>query len=357
MIRNNKWKLLISSIIIILPALVGILFKHLLPKNTSAPISVMGDTMWWSFTLTIPAVMLVLQWFCVLFTSRDKGNENQSKKVVGMVLWIIPCLTVYISTVMYAITFGVDIKPYLLIMAPIGLLMMLMGNYMPKCKRNRTIGLKLSWTLASDDNWNRTHRFGGKVMVISGALIMLFALIPNEWSMYLCLAMIFAMVIIPTVYSYTYYRKQVKAGEVDPKDVKKIAKSSRIIIAGIALLLVALLLGISFVGGVDVAYGDGCFTVDAPFTDATTVEYAEIDKVEYREGGIGGMKVFGFGGPKLQAGVYNNDELGNYTRYTVSAKKPCVVITLDGAVLAVGFDDAAQTEQLYRTILENTKGE
>lgn len=68
----------------------------------------------------------------------------------------------------------------------------------------RRLHFKLPWTLNSEANWNATHRFGGKVWVIGGSLSMLSALFGNFW---LLMAILAAMVIIPTVYSYRYYRK------------------------------------------------------------------------------------------------------------------------------------------------------
>lgn len=47
----------------------------------------------------------------------------------------------------------------------LGLLFLWVGNYFPKLRRNRTLGIKVSWTLGNEENWNRTHRFAGKVWV------------------------------------------------------------------------------------------------------------------------------------------------------------------------------------------------
>ncbi len=42
-----------------------------------------------------------------------------------------------------------------------GILFVLFGNYMPKCKWNSTIGIKVVWALRNEENWNKTHRFAG----------------------------------------------------------------------------------------------------------------------------------------------------------------------------------------------------
>mgnify|MGYP000573868704 FL=1 len=44
-----------------------------------------------------------------------------------------------------------------------GLLFVIVGNYLPKVKPNRTIGIRVVWTLQDEENWNATHRFSGKI--------------------------------------------------------------------------------------------------------------------------------------------------------------------------------------------------
>ena len=48
-----------------------------------------------------------------------------------------------------------------------------MGNYMPKLKVNHTVGIRLPWTLQSEDNWHKTHRLAGKLWVLGGLILLL----------------------------------------------------------------------------------------------------------------------------------------------------------------------------------------
>ena len=48
----------------------------------------------------------------------------------------------------------------------VGIGLMLLGNYLPKVKRNYSFGCKTPWALDNDQNWRLTHRFGGVAMVI-----------------------------------------------------------------------------------------------------------------------------------------------------------------------------------------------
>ena len=57
-----------------------------------------------------------------------------------------------------------------------------LGNYMPKLKQNYTIGIKVPWTLNSEENWNMTHRMAGKVYVVAGVISIIIALLNNVLS-------------------------------------------------------------------------------------------------------------------------------------------------------------------------------
>lgn len=57
-----------------------------------------------------------------------------------------------------------------------------LGNYMPKLKQNYTIGIKVPWTLNSEENWNMTHRMAGKLYVVAGVISIIIALLNNVLS-------------------------------------------------------------------------------------------------------------------------------------------------------------------------------
>ncbi len=98
---------------------------------------------------------------------------------------------------------------YLLIIA-MGLLFIAMGNYMPTIKHNKTLGIKISWTLNNEQCWNLTHRFGGKVFVIAGFVLLLFAVIgmlvgiSTEWLLLGFFVILTAVMVITTVYAYQH---------------------------------------------------------------------------------------------------------------------------------------------------------
>ncbi len=92
-----------------------------------------------------------------------------------------------------------------MIFAGIGLLFIVLGNYLGKVRKNFFIGIRTPWTLASDEVWSRTHRLGGWVFVLIGFFMFLNAFIqfPEEW----LIGSIVVVALVPVVYSYALYRK------------------------------------------------------------------------------------------------------------------------------------------------------
>ena len=52
-----------------------------------------------------------------------------------------------------------------------GLVLVIVGNYLPKCHQSYTVGIKLPWTLNNEENWAKTHRLAGKVWVVCGLAV------------------------------------------------------------------------------------------------------------------------------------------------------------------------------------------
>ena len=79
----------------------------------------------------------------------------------------------------------------------LGIMFIIIGNYLPKCRRNGVVGIKIPWTLSSDENWDKTHRFAGFVWIVCGA-----AAIVGGWTKpVVAIVALVAMILLPVVYS------------------------------------------------------------------------------------------------------------------------------------------------------------
>lgn len=210
MIKKN-WKILVvTSIITLLPIIAGLLLWKQLPEQMPTHWNASGEVDGLSSKLFavvgLPMIMLAAQWLCLLGTLADPKKANHSAKVLHLVLWIIPVLSVVLQTATYAAALGKEVQMEVIIPVLVGLVLAIIGNYLPKCKQNYTIGIKLPWTLNSEENWNRTHRFAGRLWLICGIVIMLSGFFGGVW---ILLPTMLLMVLIPCIYSYMLYRNGV----------------------------------------------------------------------------------------------------------------------------------------------------
>lgn len=210
MIKKNLKVLIITSIIILLPMLVGLILWNRLPDAIPFHWNAAGEVDGWAsrpVAVFVPsAAMLALQWLCVVVTSADPKKQNHPTKVVHLVLWLIPLLTAVLSTFVYASALGSNVRVEVLMPILLGLVFIAIGNYLPKCKQNYTIGIKIPWTLASEENWNRTHRLSGWVWVSGGIVMMLSGFFNAFW---VTMVIVAIMVLVPLIYSYSLHRKGV----------------------------------------------------------------------------------------------------------------------------------------------------
>ena len=351
MMKRNKWKLLASSIVILLPILAGLLMWNRLPSELATHWSFSGAENGWSSrnfaVFAMPLSMLAGHWICIAVTALDPKNKNQTRKAMGLIFWIFPFISLFASAMVYANAFGVDFGRDTIFTVALGLMFVVIGNLLPKCKRNYTMGIKVKWTIESDANWNATHRFGGKVWVAGGLILMLCGFLPRTVIHYVSFSILIILAIIPSVYSYVYHRKHgdgESAAGATPSTYRRI----RTIVLCVVFLGCGILL---FTGDIKVQYDDASFTIAATYYGDLTVDYADVEQIEYREENTSGSRTGGFGSPRLQMGSYWNDEYGYYTRYTYTMCRACVVLRVDGKTLVVNGSSADRTKTIYDELL------
>lgn len=209
--KKNKCRMFLSSIIILLPMVAGLLMWNALPEKMATHWGMYGETNGWSSRLTavvgIPLFLLVTHLFCIGFTMRDTKNAEQSKKVMGMLYWICPVISVFVNGCIYANAFGREFNIGMATMILVGLIFVVVGNYLPKCKQNYSVGIRIPWTLLDDGNWNATHRFCGKIWMLCGVGMMAAVWLPEAVMVYAMLILILIPIGCPIVYSYSYYKK------------------------------------------------------------------------------------------------------------------------------------------------------
>ena len=204
-IKINKKLVLFTSILILLPSLVGCLFWYQLPEEIPTHFNLLGQADGYNHKMSaifgLPTLMLLMHWLLLFIMIKDPKSSNISSKIQLLIYWIIPFVSFLLMISIFGESLGYSMMSGLLAQIFMGVVMIVIGNYLPKTHRNYIIGIRLPWTLENDENWRKTHRLAGKIWVLGGLLLFLnsFVQLYVYWVFFLTL---FFVVIIPSVYSY-----------------------------------------------------------------------------------------------------------------------------------------------------------
>ena len=352
MLKKYKWILIISSVLILLPMVFGLIMWNNLPEQMIIHWGISGEADGSAarsiVIFVLPLILLAIHWVCVVISFVDNKSRNQTERAMKIVLWIIPVISLYANSIVYATAFGLDFDVYRIISLIVGIGFIIIGNYLPKFSRNRTVGIKIYWALRSDDNWNKTHRFGGRVWCICGLLFLVCFFLPEIVMYYFMIANFAVAIIAPIVYSYCYYRKQLKAGEIEKEKIKA---SNFISVILLTVLLITCVV-FCFSGNISYTVSEEDLIIKPTYEKDVTVKFEDIQFIEYRDNGVDGKRIFGFGSLKLLLGTFNNDELGNYTRYTYYGEKDCIILSVNGGKIVIGCEKNEDTRALYENLIK-----
>ena len=210
MLKANKKTLIITSVITILPMLIGVFLWNRLPDRMATHFGTNNEANGFSSkafaVFGLPLLLLAIEWVGAFVTSQDPKKQNISPKMFSLALWIVPLVSLFGAATMYSYNLGYQMNITFIAELLMGVIFVVIGNYLPKARQNYTIGIKIPWTLANEENWNRTHRLAGYLWVAGGILLIILSLtgmMQPGWMLGICLA----MVLVPFIYSFLLHAK------------------------------------------------------------------------------------------------------------------------------------------------------
>jgi uncharacterized membrane protein len=131
--------------------------------------------------------------------ARFDGTFFIVQNLLAVLLAVIQALTL-------AILLGMNIDMSRSIVVALGIMSMVLGNYMPRIRSNWWMGIRTPWTLENEEVWRRTHRVGGRTFFAAGVMCVLSALLPIEAAGVISVTAMVAAGLIPAAYSYFAWR-------------------------------------------------------------------------------------------------------------------------------------------------------
>lgn len=203
---KNKAMIFITAIVILIPMFAGLILWDKLPEEIAIHFDANGNADNWCHkgwaVFGVPLFILAAQTFCLFMTFYDPKRKNIGDRVYNLVIWICPVCSVICGIIVYTRALDIAFSAFPILNAVLGIGVMIIGNFLPKCRQNYTVGIKLPWTLSDKDNWNSTHRFAGRIWVAGGLILVVNAFL-NNWIVSLAAALLLA--VIPLVYSWVYH--------------------------------------------------------------------------------------------------------------------------------------------------------
>jgi uncharacterized membrane protein len=156
------------------------------------------------------AVIAFIPLIMPLFKKFDSQNANNPKSSIAFDA-IRFCLAIVLaiagwSIIIHNLGLAMDVRKLVLI--ALAVFFIITGNYLPVIKPNFMMGIRTPWTLNNEDNWRKTHRMGGPIMMIGGIVLLTAAFLPIELSIGVVIGVISIIALLPIGYSFLIYKRR-----------------------------------------------------------------------------------------------------------------------------------------------------
>jgi uncharacterized membrane protein len=136
----------------------------------------------------------------------DPRRQNVALRASLVAKWSFPIISVLVQVMLLFTALGKGPDIGLIACLVVGITIMIIGNYLPKCRQNYTYGIKLPWTLDNEENWNKTHHLAGFIWTASGIAVIAAAFFSIRYIVVFAASIVSVM--FPIVYSFLLYHHQ-----------------------------------------------------------------------------------------------------------------------------------------------------
>lgn len=151
--------------------------------------------------------MLYLLLLFLPLVDPHRKNYPAFGRIYGYIRQAIPAFVLLLHLAIVAEALGLSISPMAVMFLAMSALFFLLGVVMRRFRHNYFVGIRTPWTLASEEVWTRTHEFASRIWVVLSLLHALVVFFPPYLRMWVSMAVVAVMVLVPAVYSYWAYRQ------------------------------------------------------------------------------------------------------------------------------------------------------
>jgi uncharacterized membrane protein len=208
-------KHVLPILLIAAAAIMWIVFYNELPSEMPIHWNMAGEADGFASKLNamlLSVGLLVFLYITMIFVPRiDPKSDNYRLFSRGYTIIQLSIMLLIFVVNMLVIFSGLDhhLETGDIVVTLVGVMFIVIGNYMPQVKPNYFVGIKTPWALNNEENWRKTHRMGGKTFIIAGLLFILSVFLPSGNETYI-FPLILLIALFPMGYSYSLFRKQEK---------------------------------------------------------------------------------------------------------------------------------------------------
>jgi uncharacterized membrane protein len=201
--------------LILLPYVYLAIIWNKLPEQVPTHFNVAGNVDHWSdktILLFLPGALGIGMYLLMLiipFLDPKKKIQQMGDKYYTLRFMLTFFFSLFATYLVY-ISYTGNLKNPNMLVALVGALFAILGNYFQTVRPNYFIGIRTPWTLENEDIWKKTHRLGGRLWMAGGILIAILSfMISNNLALAVTLGVLLSiMVLIPVVFSYTEFQKE-----------------------------------------------------------------------------------------------------------------------------------------------------
>ena len=139
MLKEHKRTMIITSVVTILPILIGVFFWNRLPDVMATHFGANNEADGYSSKVLavfgLPLILLALEWVGALVMSHDPKKQNISPKMFAFALWIIPAVSLFAAATIYPYNLGYQMDITFFAELLVGVIFIVVGNYLPKARQ------------------------------------------------------------------------------------------------------------------------------------------------------------------------------------------------------------------------------
>ena len=209
--KSNIYNLILTIIAFLIPIILYSKLPYAIPCQFSMSTGTVTNYMNKPIGAFFLPLIMALIWIGMLYLPKIDSRKSHYAKFArsyGLILCLILTFFFVLQIVIILVSLGFNVPVNTIIPFTLGILIIVIGNYMPKSKSTFFYGIKTPWTLSSETSWKKTHKLGRILFILTGLLICISSLFLSGSITYtVVLISIILSVIIVVIASYFFAKR------------------------------------------------------------------------------------------------------------------------------------------------------